>query len=185
MAFIDLTEEVSGAMRKDASGNERMVSFGHLGTHFDVMNKEFPLDYLRLPLTLFDVRHVAGRDIEINDIDISMIQEKTFVAFYTGYIEREPYGTKEYFTTHPQLSDRLIDELLTKRVAIIGIDAAGIRMGKEHTPKDQYCADAGVFVVENLCNLGAVIGLSNPVVYIFPVKFAEMTGLPCRVVAEV
>lgn len=182
--FIDLTTEVNKVMRQDASGNEKMVSFGHLGTHFDVMNKEFPLEYLRLPLIVFDVQNVTGRDISSDDIDLSEVREKSFVAFYTGYIEREPYGTKEYFTNHPQLSDDLIDKLLEKKVAIIGIDAAGIRMGKEHTPKDQYCADAGVFVVENLCNLGTVSGKEKFTVYTFPVKFAGMTGLPCRVVAE-
>ena len=87
-----------------------------------------------------------------------------FVAFYTGFIEKTGYGGKAYFTGHPQLSDDLIDALLAKGISIIGVDFAGVRRGKEHTLKDQYCADHGVFIIENLCNLQSVIGecIINP-----------------------
>ena len=73
--------------------------------------------------------------------------------FHTGFISKETYGTKDYFTNHPQLSNELIDALLEKNICIIGIDCAGVKRGSEHTPKDQYCADRGVFIIENLCNL--------------------------------
>ena len=48
---------------------------------------------------------------------------------------------------------------------------------------DQHCADQGVFIVENLCNLNKVIG--RCVINTYPMNYAEMTGLPCRVVAEI
>ena len=87
---------------------------------------------------------------------------------------------------YPQLSDELIDRLLDKKISIIGVDFAGVRNGKEHTPKDQYCADRGVFIVENLCNLKAVVDAGGEcIVNTYPMNYAEMTGLPCRVVAEV
>ena len=44
-----------------------------------------------------------------------------------------------------------------EKISMIGVDFAGIRRGKEHTPKDQYCADRGVFVVENLCGLSRLL----------------------------
>jgi kynurenine formamidase len=77
---------------------------------------------------------------------------------------------------------RLVDELLKKHISIIGIDFAGIRRGKEHTPADQYCADHGVFIVENLVGLDRVIGHS--VIHTYPMKYSGITGLPCRVIAE-
>ena len=50
---------------------------------------------------------------------------------------------------------------------------------------DQYCADRDVFVIENLCNLGAVASEGAQfMAHIYPMNYAEMTGLPCRVVAE-
>ena len=181
--LIDLTLRITPRMAADAQGNEKKALVGHLGTHFDVMNKEFPLEYTRRRAVVFDVSAVTGRDIGMADIDLSKVEKDMFVAFYTGFIEKVGYGGKDYFTGHPQLSNELIDALLGREISIIGIDCAGVRRGKEHTPKDQYCADRGVFVVENLCNLKTVTG--ECIIHTYPMNYAGMTGLPCRVIAEV
>jgi kynurenine formamidase len=50
------------------------------------------------------------------------------------------------------------------------------------------CAAENVFVVENLCNLAALAQAAGDhpfVVYCAPLNFRGLTGLPCRVVAEV
>jgi kynurenine formamidase len=185
--LIDLTILIS-ALDMGAFNKEKMASFGHLGTHFDVMNKKFPLSYIRRDGIVFDVKDIQDRDIDVDDIDLTAIQKDMFVAFHSGFIEKIIYGTAEYFTNHPQLSDELIDKLLEKKISIIGIDFAGVRRGKEHTPKDQYCADRGLFIVENLCSLKQVLGDQKQqtfTAHTFPINFSDMTGLPCRVVAEV
>ena len=181
--LVDITLKITPEMVKTASGNENRSLTGHLGTHFDVMNKEFPLDYTRRKGIVFDVSKINDRDIDISDIDPDEIEEDMFVAFYTGFIEKYEYGDPVYLHEHPQLSDRLIDALLEKKISIIGIDFAGVRRGKEHIPKDQYCADRGVFIVENLCNLKAVIG--KCIINTYPMNYAGISGLPCRVIAEV
>ena len=183
---IDITLKITPKMVKDAQGNEKKALVGHLGTHFDVMNKEFPLEYTQRKGIVFDVSKVQNRDIDIVDVDLDKVSSDMFVAFYTGFIEEENYGTRKYFTEHPQLSNKLIEELLKKNVSIIGVDFAGVRRGKEHTPMDQHCADCGVFIIENLCNLKKL--LENDGLFIantYPMNYADMTGLPCRVVAEI
>ena len=65
------------------------------------MNKEFPLEYTRRRGIIFDVSSVTERDIEISDIDLSRVEKDMFVAFGTGFIEAEGYGTKRYFSEHP------------------------------------------------------------------------------------
>lgn len=185
--LIDLSIKVTKFTRKEANDNEKMVSFGHVGTHFDVMNKEFPLSYVKREGVVFNVSRVTERDIDVEDIDISHVKKDMFIAFYTGFIGRVEYGTKKYFKDHPQLSHQLIDKLLDHNISIIGVDFAGIRRGKEHTPKDQYCADKGVFIVENLCNLEKVLldkQHNSFIANTYPIHFDGMTGLPCRVVAE-
>lgn len=185
--LIDLSVKVTKKANMDALDNEKMVSFGHLGTHFDVMNKEFPLEFIKRNAIVFDVSRVVDRDIDVTDIDISLVKADMFIAFYTSFIEQEEYGTKAYFASHPQLSNELIDKLLERKVSIIGIDCAGVRRGIEHTPKDQYCADRGVFIIENLCNLGKVLNGKSEKKFMantYPINFEGMTGLPCRVVAE-
>lgn len=184
--LLDLTLKVTPQMITDAQGNEKKSLTGHIGTHFDVMNKEFPLEFTRLPGIAFDVRHVEGRDISVSDIDLERVRENMFVAFASGFIQKVGYGGSVYFKEHPQLSDELIDRLLDKGVSIIGVDFAGVRRGKEHTPKDQYCADRGVFIIENLCNLPQLLNQDGGtfIANTYPLNYAEMTGLPCRVVAE-
>ena len=185
---MDLTVLITREMIADAQQNEKKALAGHLGTHFDVMNKEFPINYVERKAIVFDVSSVKDRDIDTEDVDLSKVEENMFVAFYTGFIEEEGYGSKRYFHDHPQLSNALIEQLLDLNISMIGIDCAGIRRGEEHTPKDQYCADRGVFVIENLCNLKSLLGKESSKQFTantYPVKYAGMTGLPCRVVAKI
>lgn len=189
MKIIDLTWRVDLQTADKAKENLEKAKGGHLGTHFDVMNKEFPLDYMEKPAVVFDVENVGvEREISLEDIDITEVPDYGFVAFRTGFIEKEGYGTKEYFQHHPFLSMELIETLLDKHIAIIAVDFAGVRNGKEHTPTDQLCADRGTFIVENVCNLAAVLNGQKSAHFTagtYPVNFFGMTGLPCRVVARV
>ena len=185
--LIDITLKITPKMVSDAQGNESKALVGHLGTHFDVMNKEFPLEYIERNAIVFDVSEIKDRDISTDDIDLSEVCENMFIAFYTGFVEEQGYGSKNYFSQHPQLSNELIDELLAKNISIIGVDFAGIRRGAEHTPKDQYCADKNVFVIENLCNLKAILADKPCEIFIantYPMNYSDMTGLPCRVICK-
>ena len=184
--LIDITLRVTQEMLGTAWENTAKSLVGHLGTHFDVMDREFPLEYTQRKAVAFDVSCVRNRDIAIADIDLDLVEAEMFVAFYTGFIGEEAYGTPAYFKEHPQLSVELIDALLEKKVSIIGIDCAAIRKGKEHVPTDQRCADRDVFVIENLCHLDSVLVVDKHfVARTFPMRIAGITGLPCRVVAEV
>jgi kynurenine formamidase len=186
--LIDLTIRVTHYGREESPDRLKIVAAGHLGTHFDVMDKEFPLAFVRREGIVFNVSRIYDRDIAVSDIALDLVEPEMFVAFYTGYIEDFEYGSKEYFANHPQLSNELIDQLLQKKISIIGIDCAGIRRGTEHTPVDHYCADRGVFVVENLCKLNSVVKQKKHkkcIINTYPINFAGLTGLPCRVVAEI
>ncbi len=186
--IIDLTTLVTKDMLRGARENLDVATSGHLGTHFDVMNKEFPIEFIERNGIVFDVSRINDRDIEVNDIDIELVKKDMFVAFHSGYIEKVPYGAKEYFKNHPQLSNELIEELLKRQISIIGVDCSGVRRGKEHGIADQKCADNGAFVIENLCNLKEILKDKKSVEFLantYPIKFQGMSGLPCRVVAKV
>jgi len=118
--FIDITLKITPKMIADAHENDKKALPGHLGTHFDVMNKEFPLEYVERKAIVFDLINVSNdRDIGIEDILLEEIESDMFVAFYTGYIEKEGYGGKIYFTEHPQLSHNLIEELIKKNISLV------------------------------------------------------------------
>lgn len=184
--LIDITLRITQEMLIDALENPNKAIVGHAGTHFDVMNKEFPLAYTERKGIVFDVRNVSDRDIGVADIDLTLVEKDMFVAFCTGYIEREPYGSRTYFANHPQLSTELIDALLDRGVSIIGLDFGGVRRGQEHIPADQRCADQGVFVIENLCSLNDVLKFGGKfTACTYPMHCSGMTGLPCRVIAKI
>ena len=184
--LIDITLKITPKIIKTVPGYTQTALAGHIGTHFDVMNKEFPLEFTRREGIVFDVSSIRSRDIEAEDVDMSAVKKGMFVAFHTGYLDEVGYGTPEYYADHPQLSDALIDLLLDRGVSIIGIDCSGIRRGKEHTPKDQLCADHGAFAVENLVALRTVIENGGRfTAHTYPMSYEGITGLPCRVVAEV
>ncbi|WP_371372392.1 cyclase family protein [Sporomusa aerivorans] len=186
---VVVTDEILNLVLKQTTSGQipPVVKFGHIGTHFDVMDKKFPLENTERRGILFNLSHVKGRDIEAADINIDEVTEYDFVIFHTGYLKEKKYGTPEYCQSHPELSDALITELVNKKVSMIGIDFAGIRKPAEHHRADQYCADNGVFVIENLANLEKLLAAANGqpfVVHTYPVNYEGLTGLPCRVVAE-
>lgn len=184
--LIDLTLELTQKMLTDSMNHSNPALIGHAGTHFDVMNREFPLDYTERKGIVFDVSGVWGRDIDVSDINPGLLEKDMFIAFRTGFMERIGYGEAGYFTEHPQLSVALIDLLLEKGVSVIGLDFAGIRRSPEHIPADQRCADCGVFVVENLCRLDAVLREGGRfIACTYPMNCTDMTGLPCRVIAKI
>lgn len=184
--LIDLSYKVTKKDYQNAFQNEKNASFGHIGTHFDAMGKEFPLHFVRRTGIVFDVRNKM--EIGISDVSFSLVEKDQFVLFNTGFIESKGYATDEYIHHHPELSDSLIEALIEKGVSIIGIDCAGIKNAEAHSYYDRLCADHGTFVVENLCNLQTLyqLALGNPmIVHTYPINFGGISGLLCRVVAEI
>lgn len=95
--FIDLSILVSSSSSKTAAENEKMTSFGHHGTHFDVMNKEFPQKFIRLAGLVFNIRGIPGRDINIQDIDPKLVEQGMFVVLNTNFSWRKIMGPKNIF----------------------------------------------------------------------------------------
>lgn len=187
---VTVTEEILQLMSSMTATGQipPVVQFGHIGTHFDVMNKKFPLENTEQRGILFDVSHVKEREIAASDINLDKITEHDFIMFYTGCLQENKFGTAEYLQTRLELSDALITNLVNKKVSMIGIDFPGIRKPAEHFRADQYCADNGVFVIENLANLEILLAAAKGqpfLVHTYPVNYEGLTGLPCRVIAEV
>lgn len=185
--IIDLNTKVSRELVEPwlSLQENKHIAMGHIGTHLDTYNKsEIPLEYFKRNGKLIDIEDISEkREIEIEDLDNVEIEKGDFVIFKTGRIGKI-YGTEEYFKNHPQLSNKLIDYLIEKKVSFIGIDASGIRRGDEHTDADKLCEENQVFVIENLDNLDK-INSSNFTVYTMWLEDEEATGLKCRVICEI
>ncbi len=80
--LIDITVRITPTMSQDAQGNEKKTLSGHLGTHFEVTNKEFPLEYTECQEILFDVSSVKGRNIDLSDITWSCTEKSVRRILY-------------------------------------------------------------------------------------------------------
>lgn len=162
---------------------EDFAAAGHIGTHLDTYEKiPIPLEYFRSAGVCFDVKNIE--EVQTTDIDMEGIPENGFVLFHTGRIEEYPYGSPGYGKEHPQLSHELIDELLKRHIRFIGVDCPGIRHHEEHTPADRLCEKNGVYVIENLQNLGG-LPREGFTVYTMWLDDPDLTGLRCRVIVEI
>ena len=183
--LIDLTMSISSQnplVLWAKSQQNPHVAMGHIGTHLDTYEKSnIPLEYFKSSGILFNVENKP--EIDLVDIDISLVPENAFVLFRTGQIEKYVYGEKEYFHEHPQLSHSVINALIEQKIRFIGIDCAGIRGHCEHEQIDRFCEQNNVYVIENICNLHE-INIQTFSVYTMWIDDAEMTGLKCRVIAE-
>ncbi len=178
-------EEISASLEQ---ANLDLEKQGHVGTHFDVMNKEFSIENIITRGRIFDISHIKTGEVKLQDLDLSNIEKGDFVMFYSGILKQLGYGPKEYFSTNIELSDELIDALINREVNFIGIDMNGAQKPANHLHIDQYCADRGVFIIENLDNLDILLekAADKPfTVYTFPVNMSGFSGLPCRVIAEI
>ena len=185
--ILDLTTKISSEQREKWIGDskEPHVKSGHIGTHLDTYCKtQIPLEYFKSRGVFVDVTDFCGeREIEVADLAKLSVSPDSFVIFRTGQIERYAYGSEEYFNEHPQLSKELIRWLLERKIRFIGIDCAGIRRGEEHRPADILCEEKGVYVIENMCNMGE-LGSGDFTVYTMWLNDPDMTGLKCRIIAE-
>lgn len=180
--LIDLTLKIS---RADYITDDPKRKIGHVGTHFDVMNKEFLLENIKRTGKIIDISKIQDREVTIEDINVE-VKENDFVIFKTDHF-KIGYGEKEYQIKSAELSDQLIDFLIAKKVSLIGVDAPGLQKSAKHGEVDQHCADHNIFVVENLCNVDTLyehVRDKSFTVYCFPLNIQDTSGLSCRVIAE-
>lgn len=191
--IVDLSVKVEKKLLDEmlGSANQFIVNIekaGHIGTHFDVMNKEFPLEKIITKGKVFDISHIKTGEVKVKDLDLSSVQPNDFVMFYSGILKEYGYGTKAFMSTYIELADELVDYLVNRNVSFIGVDMAGAKGPADHLRIDQYCADRGVFIIEGLDNLDLLLKEAagkSFTVYSFPVNMNGFSGLPCRVVAEI
>jgi kynurenine formamidase len=172
-----------------------------LGTYMVLTdgNLRFGLDMNEPPGIIFDICAIKDRELQPEDIDLAKVQEGDFVVFHTGSLDRFGYGNDDYFLHEaPLFSYALIDALLDKKVALIGMDKHFLRKREEYLTTewrlhgeriaDEYCAARGVFVVKSLANLKRLLKKAKDgrfAARINPLNYVDALCLPRRVIAEV
>ncbi|MDQ7094380.1 cyclase family protein [Desulfosporosinus sp. PR] len=177
--LIDLTLKI------ELDINSKSVSdLCHYGTHYDSMYVDYDLKKCVTVGKLVTVEEIRDRQIIPEDFNSIGLNEGDFLIFRTGWLKEKTFGTEEYSKDYPELADSTINYLISKKVGLIGIDTPAIKNARDHIKADIYCGKNNLFIVENLANL-ELINKEIFKVYCFPLNLQNVTGLPCRVVAEV
>lgn len=180
--LIDLTLKINPKNATTAIAN-----LGHYGTHLDIMDND-DIDIHKFITTgkLIDIEPNRDQLITVTDISNSKtnIKKNDFVIFRSNWLQDHGYGNKSYFINHPHLGDDVIDYLISKEIAFIGLDFPGAQRKEKHVLVDKKCADHGIYIIENLNNLH-LIKINTFTAYCFPMRLSGSTGIPIRVVINV
>lgn len=204
--LIDLTQTLRHGMRgvafedtytlENKGWNARTLHlYSHCGTHVDapvhfgvagptvdqipleqcmrtVWIADVPVHAPRALITLSNLGDVAGR-----------IGPDEGLLLRTGWSKKA--GTPEYYPEMPRIADDLAQWCAVRRLPILGVEAQAVADPnnlEEITRIHRILLEAGVLIVEGLCNLDA-ISAEKVTLMVFPLKIHDGDGAPVRAVA--
>jgi kynurenine formamidase len=176
-----------------------MLMAEHCGTHLDVprhcdetglMLSEMPLDRLVLPGHLLDLRHKqAGEAITVDDFQQAAaktgrpIGPGRALVCWTGTDVH--WGKPGWTTNRPHVSTDVAQWLVDQGMPLFATDMIGMDDPAEWWwPTHSVWLKAGVCMLQQLCNLGALEGREF-LLLCLPLKFRDGTGCPVRAAALV
>jgi len=162
---------------------KKLLKFhSHFSTHIDA--PAHMLDGART-LSDFSIEKFVGRGMVIdvrgkNEIaaDLDRVQEGDIVLFWTGHTKKA--YDKDFFSNNPIISEKTAQELINKKIKIIGIDS--FTPDNEPYTIHKMFFKADILIVENLINLDLAVGKQFQC-YVLPLNIKNGDGAPCRVIA--
>jgi len=185
---VDLSLDLNEVLINKELMERDIARLGHIGTHIDIgKQSSLPIASFITQAHLIDVSdkwesEILMQDVQLEGLDIQANQS---VLFKTRWMEHTGYGSKSYFAGHPFFSYDIFDYLISKKVAIVGVDSPGMRRSVEHKPLDEYCVERGLYILENIANLHHVSPGAIFTLCCFPLKLSNATGITCRVLAYI
>lgn len=208
MRVLDLTHTIRPAMpvfpgdpqpalspastvAQDGFAATLLALHSHTGTHMDAPAHLFPgkptLD--GLPPERFigrgfvlDCRNARG-EIGLSALHAAgpAAAAAEFLLFYTGWAEK--WGFPGYFEGFPRLSPALAEAIAAAGKKGVGLDAASPdAIEYPALPAHRLLLGRGLVIVENLTNLGALLG--RPFTFCaLPLKYVDADGAPVRAAA--
>lgn len=174
----------SSSIERDGYTDHILTTGMHVGTHIDA-----PAHMIADGAMISDIspERFSGRGVlvdtrgakAIEQLNNATIAESAIVLFYTGWGEK--FRSSEYFTDFPVMTEAYAEELVKRKVKLVGMDTPS----PDRTPfaVHKILLGAGVLIIENLTNLEQLIG-KRFFVQAFPLKLAA-DAAPARVTALV
>lgn len=144
---------------------------------------ELPLeDVAALPGVVLDGRVDDDRSVTVEAEEIELAGKAVLIR--TGWDER--WGTDAYWAPGPFVSSPAIELLLRAKPKLVGVDFWNIddTIGDPGRRVHTHLLDAGILIVEHLCNLGALPSTGSGF-YAAPLRIVGGASFPVRAFAEV
>lgn len=177
------TVKRSQSLGKEYTTTSFSCDVHNMGTHIDVMSNKVVLENERLIAhgIKFDVSNITDRPIILEDLNLSIVKEGDFVFFQTNWDKY--FDDEEKYNNHPEISMEVMEYLVDKKVNMIGIDALGLGIGRNHGLIDVFLGKNETYAIENLTNLDKVPE-NNFRVYCLPMKIEGLDAYPARILVE-
>ena len=168
--------------------NDHRLEIGmHSGTHIDgpmhltqsyYYINDLPLDLFIGPGCVLDVRNqsLIGQKKEYD----AVVQENSIVLLFTGHDIL--YGQQQYFTDYPVVDINFCKFMVTKKIKMLGLDAPS--PDKYPYEAHKYLLSHGIYIIENLTNLGKLKGTKRFEVIALPQKVKADSAI-ARVAARI
>lgn len=197
MKYIDLTHTIKHGMpvfpgekepsllrdilpEEVAYVTHRIESNMHTGTHIDaplhaksgtISIDKYPVELFAGPAAVIDV---SGKNvIEMQSEWERIFAEYKIVLFHTGYSKN--WGSDTYYFEYPEFENSIAEALVKANVRIAGFDSPS--PDKSPFAFHSVFLKEGRFLVENLANLGELVGKKDITFMAFPLKIEAEASL--------
>ncbi len=174
-------------LRHDGFNDYKLTTGMHVGTHIDGpmhmtsdlrMMHELSIERFSGKGVLIDAR--GEQQIEYREEFSKIIQKDDIVLFYSGLDKL--FGTSQYFTDCPDLSEDFAWFLAERQVKIVGLDWDS--PDHEPYPIHDILLKNNILILENLTNLDQLLNVHSFEVLAFPLKIEADSSI-VRAVARV
>lgn len=163
----------------------RLTTGMHVGTHIDgpghlssakTLMADIPADHFVGAGFLVDAR---GKETIDASLLASMPEQEGLIVLIMMGMDTK-FGTKEYFTKHPVITQNFAKKLIERKVIMVGLDF----FSPDHYPfpiHDLLLAH-DILIIENLIGLEQLLGIKDFTVAALPLKLETDSAL-ARVIA--
>ena len=174
-------------LQEEGHSNFILSTGMHAGTHLDgpmhltsslTRIAELPIEMFAGPGFLMNA--VGQKIIDLPESALDRLTPGSVVLFYTGHDLF--YDQKAYYLTYPVISEKTAEQLVNKKVKIVGMDCPS----PDYAPFKIHdlLLNNHILIIENLTNLASLLPYHEFELLAFPLKIRADSS-PVRVVARI
>ena len=165
---------------RDGFNDFRLTTGMHVGTHVDGPKHmtadphligQIPLEQFAGKGVLIDVR--GEGQIDFKQSFGTLVQPGDIVLLFSGIATF--FGTSNYFTDYPNITEGLANFLVQQKVKMIGIDWPS--PDHESNLVHNILLKSNILILENLTNLIQLLNVPNFEIFAFPLKLETDSSL--------